>query len=230
MGIIVPNMGKKASASNADHRRGVSDQAEAYAVPPAASALADALFTQTQQRVFGLVFGRPDQNFTVSEMIAAVGGGSGAVQRELRRLADTHLVTVQPVGNQKRYQANPDAPIFSELVGIVQKTVGLAQPLRDALSPLFADIAAAFVYGSVAKRGDKASSDIDVMLISDTLAYAEAFAALEPAAQQLGRAINPTIYTHAQLAKRIKADNAFVTRVLEQPRIWLIGGQDDLAA
>lgn len=186
------------------------------------------MFTQTQQRVFGWVFGRPDQSFTVSEMIAAVGGGSGAVQRELRRLADTQLVTVRPVGNQKRYQANPDAPIFSELVGIMQKAVGLAQPLRDALSPLLADIAAVFVYGSVAKHSDTASSDIDVMVISDTLAYADVFAALEPAAQQLARAINPTIYTRAQLSKRIKADNAFVTRVLEQPKIWLMGGQDDL--
>lgn len=199
-------------------------------MPHVGNALADALFTQTQQRVFGLVFGQPDRSFTVSEAIATVGGGSGAVQRELRRLADTHLVTVQPVGNQKRYQANPDAPIFSELVGIVQKTVGLAQPLRDALSPMLADIAAAFVYGSVAKRSDTASSDIDLMVISDALSYADIFAALEPAAQKLGRPINPTIYNHAQWSKRIKADNAFVTRVLEQPKIWLIGGKDDLTA
>lgn len=230
MGIIVPNMGRKASPSKATKSIGVSDQAAAYVMPRAGNALADALFTQTQQRVFGLVFGQPDRSFTVSETIAAVGGGSGAVQRELHRLADTGLVTVQPVGNQKRYQANPDAPIFSELVGIVRKTVGLAQPLRDALSPLAADISAAFVYGSVAKQSDTASSDIDVMVISDTLVYADIFAALEPAVQQVGRPINPTIYTHAQLSKRIKADNAFVIRVLEQPKIWLIGGPDDLAA
>ena len=218
------------TSSNASPSNGVSDQAEAYVVPHAGNALADALFTQTQQRVFGLVFGQPDRSFTVSEAIATVGGGSGAVHRELRRLADTHLVTVQHVGNQKRYQANPDAPIFSELVGIVQKTIGLAQPLRDALSPLLADISAAFVYGSVAKRSDTASSDIDLMVISDTLGYADIFAALEPTAQKLGRPINPTIYSRAQLSKRIKADSVFMTRVLEQPKIWLIGGQDDLTA
>ena len=223
-------MGRQITNAKSSRSGGVGDQAEAYVVPHVGNALADALFTQTQQRVFGLVFGQPDRSFTVSEAIATVGGGSGAVQRELRRLADTLLVTVQPVGNQKRYQANPDAPIFSELVGIVQKTVGLAQPLRDALSPMLADIAAAFVYGSVAKRSDTASSDIDLMVISDALSYADIFAALEPAAQKLGRPINPTIYNHAQWSKRIKADNAFVTRVLEQPKIWLIGGKDDLAA
>lgn len=222
-------MGRRGSVSKQAPGNGVRDQGAQYLALPSSNALADALFTQTQQRVFGLIFGQPDRSFTVSETIATVGGGSGAVQRELRRLAETGLVTVQPVGNQKRYQANPDAPIFAELIGIVRKTFGLAQPLRDALGPLAAGIAAAFVYGSVAKQKDTASSDIDLMVISDTWAYADIFAALEPAVQEIGRPINPTIYTHAELSKRIKSDNAFVARVLEQPKVWLIGGHDDLA-
>lgn len=86
----------------------------------------DALFTAGQQRVIGLLFGRPAETHSVSEIIAATGTGSGAAQRELARLVESRLVTVQPVGNQKRYQANPYAPLYKELIGIVRKTVTIA--------------------------------------------------------------------------------------------------------
>jgi len=225
----MPNMGIKTNPREAKQTKGVSDQAATYAVPKPSTSLADALFTQTQQRVLGLLFGQPDASFTVSEIIAASGGGSGAVQRELASLASSGLANVQQVGNQKLYQANPAAPIHAELVSIMQKTTGLAEPLRVALAPLADSITAAFVYGSVAKRSDTASSDIDLMIVSDTLGYADIFGAVETAAQQLGRAVNPTVYTRAELAKRIKSGNAFVTRVLEQPQLWLLGDKDDLS-
>lgn len=192
--------------------------------------LADALFTTTQQRVLGALYGQPLRSFTVSELITSTGAGSGAMQRELAKLVASGLLTMQPVGNQKRYQANPAAPIHDELVGIVQKTVGLAEPLRAALQPLASKITAAFVYGSVAKRSDTARSDIDVMIVSSKLGYADALNAMADAEEKLGRKINPTIYSPAELAKRIKSDNAFVKRVLEQRKIWLIGGEDDLRA
>jgi predicted nucleotidyltransferase len=102
-------------------------------------------------------------------------------------------------------------------------------PLREALAPLAKKIAAAFVYGSVAKRQDTAASDIDLMLISDTLGYADVFAALEDVGARLGRPVNPTLMTRKELAKRVAGDSAFVTRVLAQPKLWLIGGDDDLA-
>ena len=85
--------------------------------------------------------------------------GSGAVQRELARLEQTGLVTVSRLGTQKHDQAIPDSPLFAELCGILRKTAGLAEPLREALAPLAAGIAAAFVYASVAKGGDTATSD-----------------------------------------------------------------------
>ena len=186
------------------------------------------MFSGTQQRVLGLLFGQPDRSFYATELIALAGVGSGAVQRELTRLADSGLVTVRPVGNQKHYQANPHSPIYAELCGIARKTVGLAEPLREALAPLASQIDAAFVFGSVAKQTDTASSDIDIMIVSDTLEYGDTFLSLHAAAQQLGREINPTIYTRRELAKRIKAEDAFATRVLSQPKVWLIGGEDDL--
>lgn len=191
--------------------------------------LADALFSTTQQRVLGLLFGQPERSFYATELIALAGAGSGAVQRELARLAASGLVTLRAVGNQKHYQANPAAPIYAELCGIFQKTVGLAEPLRAALAPLAGRIRAAFVYGSVAKRQDTAASDIDLMLISDELSYAEVFGALEALNQSLGRTVNPTLYTADELAQRQQRGDAFVSRVLAQPKIWLIGGEDEIA-
>lgn len=211
LGISIPKMGTKAKAL------------------PAQTSLADALFSGTQQRVLGLIFGQPERSFYATELIGLTGAGSGAVQRELARLAQSGLVTVQPLGNQKHYRANQASPIYAELCGIARKTVGLAEPLREALEPLAKKIVAAFVYGSVAKRQDTAASDIDLMLISDKLAYADVFASLEEVGNRLGRPVNPTLMTRKDLSKRIAADNAFVTRVLAQPKLWLIGGEDDLA-
>lgn len=190
--------------------------------------LADALFSGTQQRVLALLFGQPDRSFYATEVIALAGAGSGAVQRELARLAQSGLVTVRPVGNQKHYQANPESPIYVELSGLVRKTVGLAEPLRTALAPLAGQITAAFVFGSVAKKQDTASSDIDLMILSDSVAYGEVFGVLEPVTAQLGRAVNPTILTRKDLARRVKDGEAFITRVLAQPKVWLMGGEDDL--
>jgi predicted nucleotidyltransferase len=197
---------------------------------PRQASLADALFSTTQQRVLALLFGQPDRSFYATELIGLAGAGSGAVQRELARLEQSGLVTVRRLGTQKHYQADPGSPLFSEICGIVQKTVGLAEPLRSALAPLAPNILAAFVYGSVAKRQDTAASDIDLMVISDTVRYADLYAALEAAAGRLGRPVNPTVYTRKQLAKRRQEDTAFVKRVLGQPKVWLIGSDDVLTA
>lgn len=190
--------------------------------------LADALFSTTRQRVLALLFGQPRRSFYATELIRLAQVGSGAVQRELSSLEKSGLVTVHRVGTQKHYQANPDSPLFAELRGIVQKTFGLAEPLREALAPLASKITAAFVYGSVARREDTARSDIDLMIISDKLTYADVYAALEPVGSRLGRVVNPTVYSRSQLAKRVKEGNAFLTRVLKQPKVWVIGTENAL--
>ncbi len=200
------------------------------ASPSPSAGLADALFSTTQQRVLGCLFGQPQRSFFANELIRLTGSGSGAVQRELGRLADRGLVTVSRLGNQKHYQANPASPIFGELCGIVQKTFGLAGPLREALQPLAGQISMAFVFGSVAKKSDTVTSDIDVMVISEELTYADLFAALEESGRRLGRAVNPTVYSRSELSRRIREGRAFITRVLEQPKLWLIGNENDLAA
>jgi predicted nucleotidyltransferase len=209
MGMIIPEMGR--------------------APIKAPAGLADALFTPVQQRVLGLLFGQPDRRFQSAELIRLARGGVGAVHRQLARLAETELVTVTRTGNQKHYQARRDSPVFEELHQLVVKTVGVAEPLRQALARKARVIRAAFVYGSVAKGTDKARSDIDLMVLSDSLRYADLFEALQAAEATLGRTINPTVMTVAQWrAKRARTDS-FAARVASQSRVFVIGSDDELA-
>lgn len=190
--------------------------------------MADALFPKVRQRVLAVLFSNPDRSFYANEVIALAQSGTGAVQRELAALLDAGLLLTTKRGNQKHFQANSAAPVFAELRGLVLKTMGLADVLRAALAPLEAQISTAFVYGSVAKQQDTAHSDIDVLIVSATLGYADVFGALEGATVQLGRKVNPTLYTPEDITKRMAQDNAFVTRVLQQPKIWLIGSEVQL--
>jgi predicted nucleotidyltransferase len=188
--------------------------------------LADALFTTTQQRVLGALFSQPNRSFYANELIGMTRGGTGAVQREIARLVASGLVTMRAVGNQKHYQANSHAPIFEELRAIAQKTFALAEPLREALTPVSAGIVAAFVYGSVAKRSDSARSDIDLMIVSDALHYSDLYAVLEEVRARLGRPLNVTVLDRADFESRQKDKDSFLTRVLAQPKIWIIGSED----
>lgn len=189
--------------------------------------MADALFASTQQRVLALLFGRPHRSFYVNELMALASSGRGAVQRELERLERGGLVTVTRLGNQKHYQANADSPLFTELCGIVRKTVGLAYPLRDALAPLEDRLSLALVYGSTASGTEHAASDVDLMLVSDSLTLEAVLSALAPVERIVGRAINPTLYTSAEFKARLKNENAFLMRVLEEPYLLLVGSLDD---
>jgi DNA-binding transcriptional ArsR family regulator len=167
--------------------------------------LSDALFTKTQQRVLGLLFGNPDRSYYANEIVRLAGSGIGAVQRELGKLAAAGIIEIRRVGNQKHYQANRQSPIFDELRGIAVKTFGIADVLRSFLEPFKERIRAALIYGSVAKGSDTAEAE-----------------------SKLGRSVKPTIYKPAELQRKLKGDNAFLQRVMEQPVIYLIGSQDDL--
>jgi predicted nucleotidyltransferase len=190
--------------------------------------LVDALFSSTQQRVLGLVFGQPDRSFYATELIGMLGMGSGAVQRELARLAGSGLVTVRHVGTQKHYQANPDSPIYHELTSLITKTVGLAEPLREALSPFSDRIQVAFVYGSVAQGADTAKSDIDLMLIGEGVSYAEIYEALQAVESSLGRPVNPTVFSMAEWSRKREESQSFVAKVAARPKLFLIGSEQDL--
>lgn len=185
--------------------------------------LSDALFTVTQQKVLGLLYGKPDQSFYANEIARWAQVGKGSLMRELNRLHQAGVLTLNRQGNQTHYQANAACPIYGELLGIVRKTFGIGEQLQAALTPLADHLVWAFVYGSIAKGSDHAGSDIDLMLIGENLGYSDVVELMLPVEEHLGRRINPTIYTPADWLAKKTAGNSFVLRVSEQDKINLIG-------
>ena len=190
------------------------------------TSLSDALFTKTQQRVLALLFGQPERSFFATELIGLTKSGSGAVQRELKRLSDSGLAVVTKVGNQTHFQANPAAPVFAELRGLVLKTVGVKEPLRAALASLAEYVELAIVFGSVAKRTDTAFSDVDLLIVSDTLTLEQTYSALAAAERQIARKINVTLYTPGEFSRRREEGQPFLTRVLAEEWLLLMGDPD----
>ncbi len=193
-----------------------------------ATTVGDALFTKTQQRVLGLLYGNPEQSFYANEIVRLADMGRGTVRRELERLVSAGLLVVTRTGNQHHYKANPENPVYQELLAIVRKTFGIADVIQAELVPVNEQIDLAFIYGSIAKGEDTASSDIDLLVVSDSLAYADLMAVLADAEKSLGRPINPSIYTAEQIRNKLKQKNSFVTRLMEQPKIWVKGVEDDI--
>ncbi|MFK5913649.1 MAG: transcriptional regulator [Woeseiaceae bacterium] len=193
-----------------------------------ATSIGDALFTKTQQRVFGLLYGNPQQRFYTNEIVRWADMGRGTITRELNRLVSADVLVVQREGNQHYYSANADNPIYNELVNIVRKTFGIADVIREALSPVYELIDLAFIYGSIAKKEETAISDIDLLVITDSLEYTDLMTALTDVESLLARPINPSIYTVEQIKEKLQQKNAFLTRVMDQPKIWVKGSDDDI--
>ena len=194
------------------------------------SSIGDALFTKTQQKVLGLLFGKPDESFYTNEIIRRVAMGRGTVSRELERLVGAGIISITRDGNQNYYQANADNPVFQELVNIVKKSFGVADEIKESLKPLGDNIELAFIYGSIAKGSQTKSSDIDLMLIGNDLSYGLVVELLLPLEESLKRSINPTIYEMNEVRTKLEKDNSFVTRVIEQPKIMIKGSEDDIRA
>lgn len=190
--------------------------------------LAESLFTRVQQRVLGLLFGQPGRKFQGAELIRLAASGTGAVHRELKRLSGSGLITESSVGNQRFYQANHRSPVFNELRGLVRKTVGVQAPLAEALAPLAKRIRAAFVYGSLAKGKETARSDVDLMVVGTRLDYPDLYLTLQHAERLLGRPISPHLMTHPEWRKKLADRNHFVAKVNQQPKLFVIGSDDDL--
>lgn len=208
MGIVIPNMGTQ---------------------PSGASGLAAALFPPVLGRVLGLLYGQPGRSFQSADVIRLVGSGTGATHRVLTRLANVGFLSVTRSGNQKHYQANRSSPVFHELHGLIVKTVGIAEPLRQALQPRATDIRAAFVYGSIAKGTDRADSDINLLVVADRLGHGDLFELLQPAESRLARRINPTLMSPGEWRAKQADPSSFAARVAAGPRLFVMGTDDDLA-
>ncbi len=185
------------------------------------STIASVLFTKTQQRLLALFYGKPDSSFYLNEVARRAGVGKGAVVRELKKMTEAGLLTTCQQGNQQHYQANPDNPIFEELKAITRKTFGVREVVRESLAPVLGQCDMAFIYGSVAKGEEHAASDIDVLLVGHNLSYGDIMDMLEPAEQQLGRTINPTLFSHDEFQQRKDQQQSYISRIMTQPKLWL---------
>jgi len=190
------------------------------------SQLGDALFTTTQQKVLGLLYAQPDKSFYTNEILRLTGMGVATIKRELDRMVAAGILSMTRIGNQHHYQANPECPVYQELLGIVKKTFGVADVINHALSPLAGHIVRAFIFGSVASGKETSNSDIDLMIIGD-VGFAEVVSALYPVQQTLGREVNPKIYREKEWNQMLKSKDAFVKEILEKPRMDVMGDADE---
>jgi len=198
------------------------------------SSLADsdaaaALFGSTRQAVLGFFFDHPHERFYQNQVVRSLALGSGAVQRELARLVAGGVLARTVEGRQAYYQANQNGSVYPELHGLVRKTMGAAGVLRAALRPLAGRIRVAFIFGSMARRHERAESDIDLMIVGDAISLSDISPRLRPAQQALRREVNPAVYRTAEFAQKWSAGHHFLTQVLEGEKVFLIGGEHELA-
>lgn len=172
------------------------------------------------------LYSHPHERYFVRQLEQILGADSTNISRELIRLERLGILTSTLEGKQKYYTANESCPVFPDLRGLILKTTGLADVLRDALRDV-KGVQVAFVYGSFAAGEPSPSSDVDVILIGD-MGFGQAVEALRPAQETLAREVNPTVYTPDEFSTKISAGHHFLSSVLKEKKIFLIGNQDDL--
>lgn len=190
--------------------------------------LAHHLLGQTRSAVLSALLLHPEASLHVRELARLTGASAGSLHRELRALADLGLLLRQEVGRQVHYRANPDHPVFEELAGLLRKTAGVADVLRDALAPLSDKVTFAFVYGSVAAGSERPGSDVDLMVLG-AAGFGDLARALAGAQAALRREVNPTVMTPREFVQKLAARDGFARSVLQGPKLWLMGDESDLA-
>ena len=186
-----------------------------------------ALFGKTRRSILALLFGRPGRSYYLREIAARAGTGMSQVQKELGQLAAAGLVVREQRANQVHFHANPGAPIYSELLGIVTKTFGVADVVREALEPFRNRIVFAFIYGSIAKGTATAASDIDLLLVGD-LAPSEVAVPLAEVRARLGRNVSLVGYSTEEFRSMLQSGHHFISSVLAGPKIWLASDERSL--
>jgi predicted nucleotidyltransferase len=190
--------------------------------------LADLLFGAYRRDVLGLLLMHPGESYHVREIARMTGRPANTLYRELAALAMAGLLLRRAQGNQVHYQANTESLIYEELRGILKKTTGIADVLREALAPLAERVQLAFVYGSIASGKEGARSDVDVMVVGD-LKFEDAVRALASAEKILRREINPHVQAPREFRAKLARKEPFLLRVLEGPKILLKGDLNDFA-
>ena len=185
------------------------------------------LFGSYRRKVLSLLLLHPGAHFHLREIARATHTQAGTLRRELSLLTGAGVIEREALGNQVRFRANESYPIYEELRSILKKTSGVADQLRAALAPLTGSISAAFIYGSVASGQERPNSDIDLMIIG-TVRFEDVIRLIHPYQEELRREINPHVYTAAEFKRRSDEESSFIARILELPKIAVIGDLDEL--
>ena len=193
---------------------------------PPADALGNVLFGKAKRAILSRLLGSPEKRFYVRELARGAGLTPSTLSRDLSALADAGLITRVEEGRQVYYQANQASPVYHELRGLITKTFGFADVLRNMLAPVAPRIALAAIYGSVAKGAHTAQSDVDLLIVGE-LRSAEIADELIKAEHALGRSISPTIYSPEEFASSAKS-NPFLKAIIEKPMVFLIGERHEL--
>ena len=191
------------------------------------SSVGAVLFGKTRLAVFALLYGHADRTFYLSEIVRAVGAGTGAVQRELARLTTAGLLRRTVQGRQVYFQANADSPVFADLKGLVVRTTGVVDVIREALAPVAVRVRLALVYGSIARGEETSSSDIDLLVVSKASLF-DVVSALADAQEVLHREVNPAVFPPAEFKKKVRAGDPFLMAVVSGPKLFVIGGEREL--
>lgn len=173
------------------------------------------------------MFVRPQKSWYVAELARRMGVPSSSLQRELQELTDAGILKAHRQGRMAYFQPNTDSPLYPDLRGLLLKTAGLVDVLREALEPLADQVRLAFVYGSMASGEERSDSDVDLMVVGDVSPVALAVP-LRGAREFLGREINPTVYSQAEFTRKRKGNDSFLARVMAKPRLLLVGSENEL--
>ena len=185
------------------------------------------MFGAYRRQLLATLLLRPGEQFHVRELARMTGISPGSIHRELKAMAESGLLIREQVGNQVFYQANQNCPIYKELAAIFRKTIGLKMIFQDALSGLTSKIDIALVFGSMASGNQSPSSDVDVLVLGD-LPLLDVVKALSPVQAELGREINPVVMPVDRFAAQLHKQDRFAKRVLEEPKLFFIGDEDEL--
>ncbi len=191
------------------------------------SLLADILFKEYRRKVLSLLLLRPDQAYHVREIARLTGTVPGTLHRELSKLAKAGILEKSSQGNQVSYHANRNCLIFDELSSILRKTSGVADSVKEALTPLENSIDVALIFGSVASGKATSDSDIDILIVGN-LGFSEMVKTLYPTQEILGREINPKLYSTKEWKAARKESSAFIREILEKPTIKIMGDINEL--
>lgn len=182
--------------------------------------------SKTRIEILRILALNPESAFHINELSRRTGFSPRGVEKELKNLLAGGILKMEVLGNQHRYQLDPHCPINREIRGIVLKTVGLSDVVKESLRPVEDKIEIAFVYGSFASGDYGNESDIDLFVVSD-ISGVKLAELLGPVQNETNRAINTSQFTSSEYNQKKQGNDHFLTQVLDGPRIIIIGDMDE---